>query len=121
MNPKNPLRSMFNLTDQPLPGTPAPQADLPKPLPPESAHALDALDRAANYAHSATVRVGEHQWHDEVERLTSTLVDLTRARALMAAGEQGLVVRLRSLDVPWSTIGPALGMTRQAAQQKYGR
>lgn len=31
-----------------------------------------------------------------------------------------LVARLRELDVPWSLIGEVLGVSRQAAQQRYG-
>lgn len=32
-----------------------------------------------------------------------------------------LVANLREMGTPWSLIGEALGTTRQAAQQRYGR
>lgn len=45
---------------------------------------------------------------------------LQQARAELDALTRAAVDRAVDRGEPWSRIGPALGVTRQAAQQKYG-
>ena len=55
--------------------------------------------------------------------LTQDLATLTRVeqeRARLDERIRLMVKTLRAADVPWSAIGDALGVTKQAAQQRYG-
>ncbi len=45
---------------------------------------------------------------------------LAQARRELNELTRAAVERARRRGEPWSRIGPALGVTRQAAQQKYG-
>lgn len=50
------------------------------------------------------------------ESLSNLVADVERIQRQIA----GEVDDARAASVPWSTIGMALGMSRQAAQQRYG-
>lgn len=48
------------------------------------------------------------------------LADLGRAAATVRSGIERRVRRLRNHGASWTDIGRALGITKQAAQQRYG-
>ena len=50
-----------------------------------------------------------------------SLFDAVEAKSDVEGRIQCVVAYLRELDTPWSLIGEVLGVTRQAAQQRYGR
>lgn len=54
---------------------------------------------------------------DRTKRLSDLRADLARIEHDI----ESAVTDDRLAGVPWSAIGGALGMTRQAAQQRYGR
>lgn len=58
--------------------------------------------------------------HDRDEELTEIHGDRIQARKLTAGIEQH-VQRARVAGATWEQIGDALAITKQAAQQRYGR
>lgn len=48
------------------------------------------------------------------------LRQIAAARKYIEDAEKWAVAEMRSDDVPWSEIGTALGVTRQAAQMRFG-
>lgn len=52
---------------------------------------------------------------------TAQLREDARAAAALDLRIRSQVMGLRSRGVSWSKIGECLGVTRQAAQQRYGR
>lgn len=46
---------------------------------------------------------------------------LVRTIDLAKEGIDEAVVKCRDADVPWSVIGASLGISRQAAQQRFGK
>lgn len=56
-------------------------------------------------------------WND---RDLHDLTDLCERSKHLEREMEALVSRLRDAGCPWSLIGDALGITRQAAQQHYG-
>ncbi len=56
-------------------------------------------------------------WHDPVQNL-ATLAAIERT---VAATRERLVEEARSQGASWETIAAALGVSRQAAWQRYGR
>lgn len=80
-------------------------------------HDPNSISRAQSYAFDFT-RTGEN-WRDRTD-----LEAVGDAAALLAGVEQLLQARVdtaRRHDRTWQDIGDALGVSRQAAQQKYGR
>lgn len=58
---------------------------------------------------------------DNDERtLPQRLDDLDRARGVIEAEMEATVYRMREAGESWATIGSSMGVTRQAAQQRYG-
>lgn len=49
------------------------------------------------------------------------LHQLAARRAALEAELRAAVSQARAERIPWATIGGALGLTRQAVQQRYGR
>ncbi len=49
------------------------------------------------------------------------LRELVRTIDLAKAGIDEAVAKCRAADVPWSVIGVSLGISRQAAQQRFGK
>lgn len=49
------------------------------------------------------------------------LTHLTAARHSVDVLTTGLVLAMRARGESWATIGEALGISKQAAQQRYGR
>ena len=49
------------------------------------------------------------------------LNQLAARRAALEAELRAAVSQARAERLPWETIGTALGVSRQAAQQRYGR
>lgn len=56
--------------------------------------------------------------HVDVEDL---VLSFGQVRAALDAAEQRAVTHLRERGHSWAHVGKALGITRQAAQQRYGR
>lgn len=54
-------------------------------------------------------------------RHVSELDHWTRSERLAVQQQQRLVRTLRERGCPWSVIGTALGISKQAAQQRFGR
>ena len=55
------------------------------------------------------------------EKQLLAALDKTAVRARDAERDlASRVAQLRSIGVPWETIGRTLGMTRQGAQQRFG-
>lgn len=54
-------------------------------------------------------------------RLVSELDHWLRQERTAQAQQRRLVKKLREQGCPWSVIGTALGIRRQAAQQRFGR
>lgn len=52
---------------------------------------------------------------------TVVLRQIASARKYLEDAERWAVAEMRADDVPWSTIGTALGVTRQAAQMRFGK
>ena len=75
----------------------------------------DAVQEAIHAAQAAlehaqgTPRAGE-----QLEHLTAAIVQLVDAQAT-------LVAQMRAECEPWSRIGDALGLTKQAAQNRFGK
>ncbi len=65
-------------------------------------------------AHEAFYAPGPHRDFDHIGPL------LRDARRELEDLTVNAVRRARHRGEPWTRIGPALGVTRQAAQQKYG-
>lgn len=78
----------------------------------ERADAVEEAVRAAQaelgHAHRARHAGGE------LEHLTAAIVQLVDAQAT-------LVAQMRADNEPWSRIGDALGLTKQAAQNRFGK
>ena len=60
----------------------------------------------------------------DAERVQDYLESMSRVVARRNALDREIAVCVsaaRAAGVPWSTIGDALGVSKQAAQQRYGR
>lgn len=64
-------------------------------------------------------RLGAAAENEARSRLDSLLRDSVRLRFLEDR-TRSTVQELRAMGVPWSAIGAALGITRQAAFKRYG-
>jgi len=69
------------------------------------------------------------QWLDQLDPATTTSYDATHHRHIIAAGKaladaedqlRHAVVAARAAGYSWAMIGASLGVTRQAAQQRFG-
>lgn len=73
------------------------------------------LGRAAELA---VIRLGYLPLSDVQD---TTLADTSHVARLAADAVRYQVEALRNVGASWATIGTALGISRQAAQQRYGR
>jgi hypothetical protein len=69
------------------------------------------------------------QWLDQLDPATATSYDATHHRRIIAAGKaladaeeqlRHAVTAARAAGYSWALVGAALGVTRQAAQQRFG-
>lgn len=58
---------------------------------------------------------------DDLTRAAFTLADLARKRDEIERAITALVLYERTLGASWADVGQALGCSKQAAQQRYGR
>lgn len=77
----------------------------------------DNIDTDLSDAETAILAVRSHLKH---AHLGDALERLTAARRTLEATETDLVMLMRSGGTPWQQIGDLFGITRQAAQQRYG-
>jgi hypothetical protein len=103
--------------DQNLPGT----ENVRRALPTETTTALDEMSHASKLLGANMRQLASGEWHNESGVLDDALRGLGGVRWHADEATAALVTRARSLDLSWQWIGDALGMTRQAAQQRYGR
>ena len=84
--------------------------------------AMSKLDRAKKLE-------ALEQWAESVDSYGLVVVDTTALRALMELAEQRSAVDLQLIEAvrqaradhhSWSEIGVMLGVSKQAAQRKYG-
>lgn len=80
---------------------------------------------------ATTQRAGDldaQAWLDQLDPATTTARDATHFRAIIAASEAAelaadelrrAVAAARAAGDPWSMIGAALGVSKQAAQQRF--
>lgn len=74
---------------------------------------------SAKRAGSPGMTPEQRQWH-EPSQSVDELRSLVQQRNELNASITLLVSRMRERGCPWSVIGEALGITKQAAQQRYG-
>lgn len=81
--------------------------------------AWQAMSQArTSAATAADDKLGEiQQW----STLEMALADAATARADLDKGTAELVRAARAHGITWAAIGDALGTTKQAAQQRYGK
>lgn len=75
----------------------------------------DAIDEAVSTARAELNRVQDARGAGEqLEHLTAAIVQLVDAQATAVA-------QMRAENVSWTAIGGALGLTKQAAQSRFGK
>lgn len=80
------------------------------------APALRALRYARDDIYEATIAAG---YSFDQGRITA-LKAMRSAEQQLEAARTALVQQLRASGTPWSAIGAAIGISKQAAQQRYG-
>jgi hypothetical protein len=86
----------------------------------EETRRADAANPVRSRARLAAVEVAAVMTERQRAATLSSLRRLPERRAALDARTAELVHQARALDVPWNVIGAALGVTPQAAQQRYG-
>ncbi|MEV5003999.1 hypothetical protein [Nocardioides sp. LML1-1-1.1] len=75
----------------------------------------DAIEQAVHTARAELARAQDaRDAGAQLEHLTAAIVQLVDAQATAVA-------QLRADSVPWTRIGDALGLTKQAAQSRFGK
>lgn len=70
---------------------------------------------------STSAAVESAEWNTANGYALNALADLHAAQRHIALDIEATVRSAREAGRSWAAIGAALGMTRQAAQQRYGR
>lgn len=91
-------------------------------------NARAAHNRLANVTdctNTARLNLARVIYHNETRledwsAVDMVLADLATARAELEAAQTQTVLTARACGISWAAIGDALGITRQAAQQRYG-
>lgn len=79
--------------------------------------AVTALDADVTGALYLSLR---HHTQTQAEATAAAVESLHHVQSLAAAVERELVADLRSQGSSWAAIGDAYGISRQAAQQRFG-
>jgi hypothetical protein len=111
------LHALAAPRDTSLPASPAGQKTVNRALTPKRARRLVENDEYAAFARRVIAAYARRVAHGDIDALTA----MTSLADQLDAAIGQAVTGLRATGYSWAEIGARLGITRQAAQQRWGQ